>query len=150
MFILTLIFTIKRDIYIKKSSTFANLLIKKLGNWFAKVKMWKKKTPKEKNLKKDLNLYLKIQSGTVFNSCLCKLASWFLRKRNIDPRWVFPYNLFILFIYLLICFQFIYRWQLLLEYLNFIRIRLIFHKQQSLFATSGAISNIAECWYRWH
>ena len=35
----------------KKSSTFPNLLIKKPGNWFATVKMWKKHR-KEKKIKK--------------------------------------------------------------------------------------------------
>ena len=51
-----------------------------------------------------------------------------------------------LLIYLLICFQFIYGWQILFQ----LTIRLAFHSQQGLSQTSGAISNIAECWYRWH
>ena len=52
----------------------------------------------------------------------------------------------LVFIYLFIYFQFIYRWQI-----SFHRtIRLAFHKQQGLSQTSGAISKILECCYRWH
>ena len=36
---------LKKNIYIKKSSTFANLLMEKPDNWFAIAKMLKKKTP---------------------------------------------------------------------------------------------------------
>ena len=49
-------------------------------------------------------------------------------------------------IYLFIYFQFIYRWQVLFQ----LTIGLAFRKQQGLSQTSGAINNIAECWYRWH
>ena len=43
LFKLTLRFTFKKYFYIKKkkSSTFANLLMEKLGNWTAIAKMWK-------------------------------------------------------------------------------------------------------------
>ena len=44
---LLFIFESKIYIYIKKSSTFANLLMEKPGDWFAIAKMWKKH-PKEK------------------------------------------------------------------------------------------------------
>ena len=40
-FILIFIFAFK-NIYIKKSSTFANLLMEKQGNWFVIAKMWEK------------------------------------------------------------------------------------------------------------
>ena len=43
-------------------------------------------------------------------------------------------------------FQFIYRWQILFQ----LAIRLAFHKQQGLYQTSGAISNIVEGWYCWY
>ena len=83
-----------RNIFtLKRSSTFANLLMEKPVNWFATVKMWKKKTQNKKNLYlKNLHLYLKNHSGTVFSSCLCKSTSWFLRKRNIDSKRVIPNN----------------------------------------------------------
>ena len=38
---LSFIFTTKKYIYIKKTSTFANLLMEKPGNWFTIVKMWR-------------------------------------------------------------------------------------------------------------
>ena len=44
---LLFIFEWKIYIYIKKSSTFANLLTEKPGDWFAIAKMWKKH-PKKK------------------------------------------------------------------------------------------------------
>ena len=52
-----------------------------------------KKTPEEKTLEeKDLHLYLKTQSGTVFSPCLCKSTSWFLLKRKIDSKVVISKN----------------------------------------------------------
>ena len=48
----------------KKSFTFPNLLLEKAGNLFA----------------------------AVFSFCLCKSTTWFLRKRNIDSKWVIPNN----------------------------------------------------------
>ena len=47
---------------------------------------------------------------------------------------------------LFIHFQFIYRWQILIQ----LTIWLAFHKQQDLSQTSGAVNNIVKCWYRWH
>ena len=46
---LKFIFTFKKYISIKKSSTFANLLMEKPGNWFAIAKMWEKAPEEEKN-----------------------------------------------------------------------------------------------------
>ena len=50
----------------------------------------------EKHLKKKEILrsgpasLLKFHFGTVFSFCLCKSTTWFLRKRNIDSKWVIP------------------------------------------------------------
>ena len=50
---------------LKKSSTFANLLMEKPGNWFAIAKMWE-------ILRKGPASLLRFYSGTVFSFCLCK------------------------------------------------------------------------------
>ena len=84
---------------LKKSSIFANLLMEKPDNSFAIVKMWKK-TPEEKIfLEKDLHLYLKIQSGTVFSPCFLStymlnttlFSSFFFNKRAHTP-YAIQYN----------------------------------------------------------
>ena len=41
---------------------------------------------------KDLHLYLKLHSETVFSFCLCKSTTWFLRKQKIDSKLVIPNN----------------------------------------------------------
>ena len=53
------LFTFKKDIYIKKPSTFANLLIEKPGNWFAVAKMRERHLNKKENLKKGTPSWLK-------------------------------------------------------------------------------------------
>ena len=52
---------------IKKSSTFAKLLIEKPGNWFAIAKMWEKHL---KILRKGPASLLRFYFGTVFSFCL--------------------------------------------------------------------------------
>ena len=56
---------------LKKSSTFANLLMEKPGNWFAIAKMWEKHLKKKEILRKGPASLLRLYSGTVFSFCLC-------------------------------------------------------------------------------
>ena len=58
-------------INLKKSSTFANLLMEKPGNWFAIAKMWEKHLKKE-ILRNEPSSLLIFYSGTVFSFCLCR------------------------------------------------------------------------------
>ena len=62
---------------LKKSSTLASLLMEKPGKWFAIIKIWEK----------DLHLYLRFPSGTVFSFCLCK--SGFSISRTSTPNGLF-------------------------------------------------------------
>ena len=93
-FILTFIFNLhlKNIFTLKKSSTFANLLMEKPGIDLLWQKCEKNTRRKKKFQEKNQHLYLKFYSGTVFSFCLCKSTSSFLRKQNIDPKWVIPIN----------------------------------------------------------
>ena len=57
---------------LKKSCTFANLLMGEPSNSFAIETMREKHLKKNESLRKDLHLYLRCHSGTVFSFCLCK------------------------------------------------------------------------------
>ena len=57
---------------LKKSSTFANLLMEKPGNWFATAKMWEKHLKKREILRKGPASLLRFYSGTIFSFCLWK------------------------------------------------------------------------------
>ena len=57
---------------LKKSSTFANLLMEKPGNWFAIAKMREKHPQKKDILRKGPASLLRFYSGTVFSFCLCR------------------------------------------------------------------------------
>ena len=63
------------------------------------------------------------------------------RVLNMPEFWI----CLMLYIYLFIYFQFIHRWLILFRFTP----RLAFHKHHDLSQTPGAVSNIAECWYRW-
>ena len=55
-----------------KSSTFADLLMEKPGNWFAIPKMWEKRLKKNEIWRKGPASLLRLYCGTVFSFCLCK------------------------------------------------------------------------------
>ena len=66
-------FNVTFNVYIytlEKSSTFANLLIEKTGNWFAIAKMWEKHLKKKVILRKGPASLHRFYSGTVFSFCL--------------------------------------------------------------------------------
>ena len=80
-----------KNIYtLKNSSTLAKLLMEKPANWFAIAKMWEKHLEKKKILIKRPASLLKISLWDDFPFLLVQI--WFLRKRNIDSKWVIPNN----------------------------------------------------------
>ena len=80
-----------KNIYtLQKSSTFANLLMEKPGNQFVITKIWEKHLKKKRILRKGPVSLLKISLWDSFQFLLGQ--TWFLRKRNIDSKWVIPNN----------------------------------------------------------
>ena len=76
--------------YIKKNSTIANLLMEKPGNWFIIAKIWETYLDNKKMLRKGPVTSLKITRWDSFQFLLAQ--TWFLHKRKIDSKWVFPNN----------------------------------------------------------
>ena len=75
---------------LKKSSTFANLLMENPGNWFTIAKMWEKHLKKEEILRKWAAPLLRLYSGTVFSFCFCK--SVFCVSGTSTPNGLNPNN----------------------------------------------------------
>ena len=57
---------------LRKSSTFANLLMDKPGNWFAIAKVWERHLKKKEILRNGHTSLLRFYSGTIFSFCLCR------------------------------------------------------------------------------